>query len=481
MSNDESLEQSQLGFETGDWNFTSRTGVSDPNISHSRSNSQSHSRVGSFCHHLGVDGNISSSTSTVGGKSRSRSQSRGQSKAFGDIPVRGPSSRLADGAFRCGSSDSADSGDDALSEEDSEEEIPQRPARVSLPMLSTSSDCEGIGFPSTHPSKGRSPVMPLGRSGSPSGSPRLGRAPPRPRSIALADSEAERAAALQEERLANLQQEVQALGRENSLLRSIAGPYMRALEVLSRHHHEAAQQEHLPGVHTVGDGNVALGKTRTIRSLSAAIQDAVYAETSLSTDELIGHIDSLTKHHLVTGSPAYRNVLIPAVNQLYCRAVVEGKKPTPQAPSSRPSSLRRAVSTPSQGEQVEDVLRVLTVALAGLDAYESTHPLQRLVAEQKKHALVGLAVPVVTEEISLTAPTPKAVHTSQPAASAHITGGGKLGGRPLPAVPPVPSMLELAVVAPVPGVGSLDLLTLLTAYLEEDLRQPSDGAPNGHW
>ena len=65
MSNDESLEQSQLGFETGDWNFTSRTGVSDPNISHSRNNSQSHSRMGSFCHHLGVDGNISSSTSTV--------------------------------------------------------------------------------------------------------------------------------------------------------------------------------------------------------------------------------------------------------------------------------------------------------------------------------------------------------------------------------------------------------------------------------
>ena len=79
MSADESLEPAQLGFETGDWNFTVRTGMSYSNSrngsgANSRTHSRSNSRLGSFSH--AIEGSSSHSTQ---GASHSRSHSRSAS------------------------------------------------------------------------------------------------------------------------------------------------------------------------------------------------------------------------------------------------------------------------------------------------------------------------------------------------------------------------------------------------------------------
>lgn len=60
------------------------------------------------------------------------------------------------------------------------------------------------------------------------------------------------------------------------------------------------------------------------------------------------------------------------------------------------------------------------------------------------------------EEIDLSAPTPKAVHHGD--YSAHTPPGADT------------TETEVEVESGIDGVGSVDLLTLLTAYLEEDLQ-----------
>jgi hypothetical protein len=500
VSADDGLDPAHLGFDTNDWEFTMRTGVSLSNPA-----SRSHSRSNSYISASGLE--ASSSSSTQGGKaapgqgqgpsqgqgqgqaqgqgvqrgvSRSASLSRGQARGDPSLPVRQPSNRRED-VFRTSSSDTENSADDGHSDEGSptrngsrgphgstSSPAPQPATTTTSTVTAASTDYEGISFPTSYPNKARSPLVALGSksSGSPVASPRAVQgAPPRPKSISLADGEGSRGTAALEERLANLQQEVRALSRENSLISNITAPYLRALELVYQQQQLAALAAAQPGAASTPAGPPP--------SLSSAIQQAVYAEDGREAEELTSQVAALGKLSSQGRSAAYRGVVLPALNQLHCRVASALKPPAQSASSGRSGGLRRHSQTPAQrsAEQAGDVLRVLAVAMVGLDAFEATNPLQKQLA-QRQHAAANKTQRVVMsvpEAIDLSAPTPKATHGARAAVAAVAAAVG--GGQEDPAL----QALEQGVVAPLPGLGSLDLLTLLTAYLEEDMRQAGPG------
>lgn len=545
MSADDGLEQAQLGFDTNDWDFTMRTGVSLPNsrpnsAPGSRTHSRSNSRLGSI--------DVSSSSSTAGGRaagtagasasaavtpgqglsqnqalqrsfsrstslsrsnnhSRSMSSNKGQGGSDPAVQVRQSSSRSED-VFRTSSSDPEDSCDDLLSDDGpgtprGQQRLSNRSntspvggaASAVNPAITTTSssasaastDYEGISFPTAYPSKLRSP-LPFGikgASGSPVSSPRVAQGPPpRPKAGVSLDIENSRNVALLEERLSNLQQEVAALNRENTLLRAVTAPYLRALDLLYQQQHLS---EHCsPASHV---GATTAPPVAPTTSLSSAIQQAVYAEDPRRAEELAVQVAALSRP-ATQGSAAYRGVVLPVVNQLQCRvasaqtasagagagSAVSGGRP----PSLKGRSAAAQSASQRSAEQADEVLKVLTVALTGLDAFEATGPLHKLLAQKQLQAAAGRAYsasPSVPEAIDLTAPTPKAFHGPGRAVPAVALGGASGGGGG--SVPEDAALLALeqGVPAPLPGLGSLDLLTLLTAYLEDDMRQQSaDGA-----
>lgn len=491
MSADEGLDQAQAG-DDADWNFTMRTGLSLGSRNNSGSNSRAHSRSNSHLGSFSQGIEASSSSSTQGGQTgtpHQRSLSRSNSKSQGRIgpgdaaPVRQAS--RGEVILRSRSFDSDGSADDILSDDDPP--TPRSSARDGAgrgpsPAPTTSSmtaasavDYEGISFPTAYPSKVRSPIMPLSKNSlSPSTSPRNAGPPPRPKSLPLSDSaaaadlnrvaEMTRAVALLEERVSNLQQEVHALSKENSLLRAVTAPYLRAVDLLSQHHHHAA--------HLLPDSKFAAGAstaapTTPAPSLSAAIQQAVYAEDARSVEDVIKHVHSLTAQSVVSGSAAYKSVVMPAVNQLLCRAAASAADHHHSGGngSGRPGSARKPTSPRHSTEEASDVLKVLQVALAGLDACDSANAIQKALHKKQVQAGTHTGAAHAAEDVSLTAPTPKATHGSK----LNVAHGATAGHGPVDA-----SLLALEhSVAPlVPGLGSLDLLTLLTAYLEDDLRQP---------
>lgn len=496
MSADEALEPAQLGFDTGDWNFTVRTGMSlsnsrngsGPNSrTHSRSHSASHSRGNSFSH--AVEGSSSSSTQgATHSRSNSRSQSRGHSRSHSrshsrggldiSIPVRGTSAMI-EGVFRSSSSDTLGSADDILSDEEFGLPTPKSAHSSKLKITSPTGttapvvDYEGISFPTNYPSKLRGAAPSGGKSPTnkkslspqnihPS-SPRTG-APPRPKSLSIADSngasttgfslqstnvasstewgqtDASRIAAKQEERLTNLQSEVQALVRENALLRAIAAPYIRTLDTLVEHE----RCNLTPGLKV---------ESLDVPSITAGVQRAIYpahagesGKPVFTAEDVLNYATALTKRSLTHSSPAHTSILRPALNQLKHR--VAAHKHSTGAKIS-------AKHTPA--DQLNDVMGLLTVAFSALDAFDETNPVRKHQAAVAAAAHAASIPALSSPSISLTAPTPRAVHGSQ-------------SPEPVAARAAASASVQAPDNGGVKGVGSLDLVTLLIAYLEDDLR-----------
>lgn len=597
MSADESLEADRLGFDTGDWNFTVRTGMSYSNSrngsgANSRTHSRSNSRMGSFSY--GID--ASSSNSTQGAshsRSNSRSFSCSQSHSGGggggglefSIAVRS-SSAMKEGMFRSSSSDSdAGSADDILSDDGNGAPTPKSvhgrrtptPAAVAEAVTTTagaiagttgtgattSFDYEGISFPTHYPPKQRAGKSPSGRigSGSPTNSnsnnnggsanlssPRNG-PPPRPKHLSIVESNGSTsassggsssggaAAALQggalssssaewsqqaeasrrqEERLANLQAEVQALVRENALLRSLSAPYLRTLDTLAKHERcssvVASPDKNLTSAKSSSAANSSVRQEKSISddipdipSFTAGVQRIIYPSRSssagpaagkpaLTAEELVGYATALTKRSLRGSSTAHASIVRPALNQLKNRVSSRIQHLTQACAGAAAGagvgegSIKLGSGTKRGGaaEQLKDVLGLLTVAFSALDAFDESNPVRRHQQQTAAAVTVAAAVNAAkvaatsdqlhSPSISLTAPTPRAVHGSAspekmpPGASISLSGQEQ--GR----------MSDAVVMATedsvVPGVGSLDLVTLLIAYLEDDLKQvpPSAGA-----
>jgi hypothetical protein len=189
-------------------------------------------------------------------------------------------------------------------------------------------------------------------------------------------------------------------------------------------------------------------------------------------DEVINHVHSLTAQSVVSGSAAYKSVMMPAVNQLLCRVAASAAEKQSSG-SGCPGNVRKPATSRHTAEEAGDVLKVLLVALAGLDACDCANAIQKALQKKQVQAGAHAGVTQRADDVSLTAPTPKAAHGSRAA----VAGAATAGSGPVDASL---AALEHSAAPLVPGVGSLDLLTLLTAYLEDDLRQPvPDGAPPG--
>jgi len=473
QSADDSLEQAQVGFETNDWNFTMRTGVSvGESNANSRSHSRSNSRMGSFS--LGMDASSSSSTQGGGGalpttgaahsRSLSRNNSKSRSASDAAIVVKSKSTMASD-VFRTMSSESEGSADDILSDDERLSPAQRVPNGVGF-TSPTNSGPEGISFPSTFPSKMRPPIMSLASSSSPLNSPRsaIG-APPRPKSITIQEGkdmhEMARAIAAQEERIANLQVELSALSKENNLLRSLTAPYLSALDLLLQQKNRA--NKILPNS---GEGGAlkaaAVGQDTFPVSLSTAIQQAAYSSDEGEEDAagaLVKQAEAVTAQVLsgMNGglSTAFKGVVAPALTQLHCRVTAH----TIHIPDAS-TNTNNSSGTSSCKEQAVDVLKVLSVGLASLDTFDSSNPIQKFLAAEKGKSTAPAPPSTNTAGIDLTAPTPKATHTSPSTSSTRgnqsrsSTGGA-----------------EDRVSAQVPGLGSVDLITLLSAYLEDDLQR----------
>eukprot|EP00598_Pedospumella_elongata_P013936 CAMPEP_0185012262 /NCGR_PEP_ID=MMETSP1098-20130426/98211_1 /TAXON_ID=89044 /ORGANISM="Spumella elongata, Strain CCAP 955/1" /LENGTH=699 /DNA_ID=CAMNT_0027541317 /DNA_START=430 /DNA_END=2529 /DNA_ORIENTATION=- len=518
MSADESLGDGHLNaMDTsgnGDWNFTSRTntGLSGPN---SRCHSRSNSQLGGFSQApegmtpcvSGADSFSRSNPVSAAPSMASRSHSRSGDLSFatGHVSV----SKLRLDGLRSTSSEIAERGPNGEEEELvlSDAEVTPNSGRGKMsaffgPGLEVPGVGEGISFPSTYPSKARHLPIPPGKHISPdtagaksaaarsllespgnSLSPRssLG-APPRPKSLTLAHDpnplslrsasmewgsvpgELQRTVSKQEERICTLLEELQALRMENSLLKTISGPYLHALELLAKHREEAAALEQAQvhaHSHAAPTSGTALASMDSFQSISASIQQIVYADDGdleaqqRQSDQLLNLVSRLTATVPTKASPSAKSIMAPVLQHLRHRVHTNSTSTqNGSTSSSRRSSERERV------ESVNNILNVLTVALGALDTTDPSNPLRK--AQQAARVIAAAEKEKQKqEEIDLTAATPKAVHHSSP-----YSDGSSAHSTPVMAY----AESELEVSGGIEGVTSVDLLTLLTAYLEEDLQ-----------
>jgi len=435
----------------GDWNFTARTGMSYSNSApNSRSHSRSNSHLGSFSQAPdGVASSLSGANSSSAPVSHAPSlASRSHSKTFGDISIPVPASRTALEGFHSSSSDVEGSDDDLLSDtEVTPDGVTPNSGRAKSTFFGPGSgfdgeNYEGISFPSTYPSKARNvPALTPVSVGTPpvkmtspgalgvksaavksllqspdnSLSPRCvnSGAPPRPKSITIsndanpmslrsasmewgsAPGDLQRTMSKQEDRITNLQEELQALRAENSLLKTIAAPYLHSLEVLARHKEAAKQHAHKSKTHAHGHAHAAptLGTALTamdsFTSISASIQQIVYADDAdaealqQKSDELVSFLTALTAQVPEDASQACKSIVRPVLNQLRHRVHAHAQSHRLVSESKRALRLSH---TDELSETASSILSVLTVALAALDTTDPNNPLQKAQNEAKAAA-----------------------------------------------------------------------------------------------
>lgn len=442
MSVDDSagdLGQGGVDAGGGDWNFTARTGMSYSNSApNSRSHSRSNSHLGSFSQAPdGVASSLSGASSAPISNAPSLA-SRSLSKTFGDISIPVPASRTVLEGFHSSSSDVENSDDDLLSDTEGITPDGVTPNSGRAKGSFFGDNYEGISFPSTYPSKARNvpAVTPVnvgnppvklsspGTSGTKSAavksllqspensqSPRSvnSGAPPRPKSITISNDanpvslrsasmewgngsgDLQRTLSKQEDRIANLQEELQALRAENSLLKTIAAPYLHSLEVLARHNEAAKQHTHKAKTHghaapTLG---TALSAMDSFTSISASIQQIVCGDDAdaealqQKSDELVSFLTNLTAQVPEESSQCCKSIVRPVLNHLRHRVRAHAQS---QHLASESKRALRLSHTDELAETASSVLSVLTVALAALDTTDPNNPLQKAQTEAKAAA-----------------------------------------------------------------------------------------------
>jgi hypothetical protein len=213
-----------------------------------------------------------------------------------------------------------------------------------------------------------------------------------------------------------LQKELAAAKAENNALRAAAHPYFVALDVISRHAASESTEEK-PSVALVWASQTEIGRNTKQEKLK---KNDIALTRQQQEKKYDSYVRSLVRKYNERSSRVYKQVVAPAIGQL--KMSVRGN--VPKVEKERKDSSAEA-PLPTKGSEYMEIMQLLDVAFAGLDAADRG-PSQSAAAASSPAK-------------------------GSPGATGCIGGGEGGGGRKLG------------------NHVSLDLLTLLTAYLEDEL------------